>query len=63
MKPNGYRIKLRKRRWGFFEKKDGEFVRHYEGLSLPKADAVRVFQNKLLDGIMLGKDMQLRPLK
>lgn len=63
MKPNGHRIKLRKRRWGLFEKKDGEFVRHYEGLSLSKADAVRVFQNKLLDGIMLGKDMQLRPLK
>ena len=63
MKPNGQRVILRKRQWGLFEKKDGEFVRHYEGLSLPKTDAVKVFQNKLLDGIMVGKDMQLRPLE
>ena len=63
MKTNGRRVILRKRRWGLFEKEDGKFIRLYEGLSLPKADAVRVFQNKLLDGIMLGKDTQLRPVE
>lgn len=63
MKPNGQRVILRKGRWGLFEKKDGKFIRLFEGLSLPKADAVKVFQNKLLDGIMVGKDMQLRPLE
>ena len=58
-------MKRKQRLYGLFEKQeDGKFVRVYDTLAFPKAQAVKFFQNALLSGALYaGKIKELRPVE
>jgi len=51
------------RQYGLFEKQGGKWIRLYPSISALKSRAIRIFQDKLLEGCFTGKRRALKSVK